>query len=185
MRYGLRKKFKRGIIVSAMVTFRCNLDCAYCSNKFVTGEMPKSNEMTLDGWIDKLERFPIKIKEVIITGGEPFLYKHTDDLITYLTNKGIMVAIFSNLLIRRNITYRGDLLRIEASNHLGVNQKKFYDNLDYYRSMVRVDYKKFEENKVSRGKFETENDNDCLDNPRFIIAPNGRIYINKREMLND
>lgn len=186
MRYGLAKRLKRGITVSAMLTFRCNLDCSYCSNKFVTGKMPSSKEMSLIEWIEIFDRFPVKIREVIITGGEPFLYKHIDELILYLVGRNIHVAVFSNLLVKRQLSYTGDLLRIAASHHENVSKEKFNKGLEYYRSQgVRVDYKEYIENSFSEGKFETITDNDCLLEPRFIIAPNGHIMINKKQMLNE
>lgn len=95
-KYGILHRIKSGMIVGIMPTFRCNYKCSYCTTRF-NGNQPQANEVSLKDWIYTFDNFPNKIKEVVISGGEPTLVPYCAELINYLTDKHIQVAIFTNL----------------------------------------------------------------------------------------
>jgi MoaA/NifB/PqqE/SkfB family radical SAM enzyme len=179
--------FRRGQSISVVITLRCNLDCSYCANKFLTGKTLKSKEISYEEWVEVFETFPTKIKEVSITGGEPFLYPYINKVISYLANRKIPITVYSNLTVRKRLTYTGYLLRISAAFHSEqVTEEKFNDNLTYYRDLgIKVIYKTFKDNTLDKGEFQTKENNICLDNRRLIIGPTGRLYPTLRSLFKD
>jgi len=193
MRYGLSKLFKRGIDIGILPTYVCNLDCEHCCNKFDReGNKFKSKELTPDDWYRLISIFPVKIRELHFTGGEPFLYKDIQELTLKLLSLGIHISLFSNLLIRRDMSkIKSDKFRIEATLHNEEDSDKFYSNVDYYRQWVRVDIDLWGDKLIERNRFDKvkyrpklkEKDSTvCLDMKRFKITPDGRIWPNDREI---
>ena len=192
MRYGVRKLFRRGIDVGILPTYRCNLDCSYCSNKFGReGDKFDSTEISPDDWYRILSRFPVRIKELHITGGEPFLYVPIQELILKLLPLGFNISLVSNLLVWRDLSkVKSDRFRIEATLHNPKQEHIFYRNVKLFREFVRVDVDLFGETRVKRNKdgvatkmkMGEEDSYKCLDMKRFKITPDGRIWPNDREI---
>lgn len=142
-RYGKLKKLKRGITITIMITHKCNLHCNYCSLKIPNGEMLllKYKDMTFQKLMDIINDFPLKIREVTISGGEPALNKDFPKMINWILNKGIFVTIYSNLtridpyfLIQQN--YK---LRIQSTYHVNYNRDKFIENYYKIKKYHRID----------------------------------------------
>jgi len=195
MRYGLSKLFKRGITIGMLPTYKCNLDCEYCSNKFGrAGNKFDSLEITPDDWYRLLSSFPVKIRELHITGGEPFIYKEIEDLILKMLSLGFHVSLNSNLLIKKNLSMvKSDRFRIEATLHDLKHTVKFHSNVAYYRQWVRVDIDIFGDTKLKGNKRDKDGvaikakmgENEayvCLDMKRFKFTPDGRLWTNDREI---
>ena len=192
MRYGMSKLFRRGIDIGILPTYRCNLDCEYCSNKFGReGNKFDSVEMSPDDWFRILSRFPVRIKELHITGGEPFLYPDIQELILKLLPLGFNISLVSNLLIKRYLSrVKSDRFRIEATLHNPEQADRFYENVKHYRQWVRVDIDLFSSRRRKRDmngvavkmKMGEEDSYKCLDMKRFKITPDGRIWPNDREI---
>jgi organic radical activating enzyme len=94
--YKLFLLLNNGISLSLAINWKCNMNCDYCINTLVAGKL-HNKTTTLNKWIKYIEEFPIKIKQVSITGGEPTLYKDVDKLVNYLLSKQINVVMYSNL----------------------------------------------------------------------------------------
>lgn len=94
----LKNLFKPGITLGITLSYDCNLNCPYCTNKNGGNVFPKSNEQYLTFWKDFISTFPIKVNEVIITGGEPLRIGYSIELIKWLLNKGYFVSLYSNLI---------------------------------------------------------------------------------------
>ena len=95
---GVRGRFA-GTNLTIFVTWRCNLPCSYCSLLATApNTRPVSEfELTADEWIDRVRGFPVRLRDIYITGGEPSLYKDTPKLINGLLALGYHVLVFSNL----------------------------------------------------------------------------------------
>ncbi len=123
--YYLGVRLKRGVTVSIIITNRCNLTCEYC----IVKGMIKHPDMTFDFMRDIIRKFPVKIKEVYITGGEPTLNRELETMVNWLTSEGIYVALFTNLT-RSQIFNRSLRLRIKgayySSQTSGINVSKRY-----------------------------------------------------------
>ncbi len=70
--YAIRKRFKRGITLTIALTWKCNLMCPKCALA-CDGEMPKDTSESID-WTEYIKSFPVKIREIYLTRGEPHLY---------------------------------------------------------------------------------------------------------------
>lgn len=81
------------------ITERCNLDCKHC---YITNKNPMDMEF------NKLKKiindfYELQGIRLILTGGEPFIFKHLKDLLVYLKNIPLQKVLLSNgTLIRQN-----------------------------------------------------------------------------------
>ncbi len=77
-------------------TLRCNLQCPYCSN-FLNEKYTKHvyHELTKDDWLKIIEKVN---RDVIITGGEPFLFPHLEELIQAIPSR-LHVSIYTNMTL--------------------------------------------------------------------------------------
>ena len=99
MRYGLAKKFKRGIRLKIYPAFKCSLACDYCGNDLQIGLDPQNTKRNLsaDEWFDLISNFPITTKEIVLTGGEPSIWRGFSELVNKLLDNGYFVMILTNL----------------------------------------------------------------------------------------
>lgn len=81
------------------LTYKCNLDCIYCYNKKIRSSY--IDELSLEEWYSILDKILPCASKIILTGGEPFLYKHIREIILYIKkyNKCINIEIISNCMI--------------------------------------------------------------------------------------
>jgi MoaA/NifB/PqqE/SkfB family radical SAM enzyme len=110
---------RRGALLKILINYDCNLDCPYCNLKLVTGARPRCQTSSIDQWLEFIDRFPVRIKEVTIEGGEPTLYPKVENLVNALLKRGLHVRFYTNLMdidsleeVRRSCRFR-----IIASNH--------------------------------------------------------------------
>ncbi len=196
MRYGITKKFKRGITIGMLPTYKCNLDCVHCSNKYGReGNKFDSAEIAPADWYRLISRFPVKIRELHITGGEPFLYPQIQDLIIILLPLGFHISLNSNLLLKVPLDkVKSDRFRIEATLHepryFPSRAKRFWENRSYYQQWVRVDVDIFADKNTRRNtrtgmkfkKLMSPKNPVCLDMKRFKFTPDGRLWTHDREI---
>ena len=78
--------------VQIHITDQCNLDCKYCYAKNHLGDPLLLKE------IIKLihDCKKLKVHEIQLVGGEPFLYKHIKVLIEYASKLNLIIRIFTN-----------------------------------------------------------------------------------------
>lgn len=89
-------------IIQISLTYRCNLKCKMCS---ITNLLPKDDELStrqILHIIDEARNY--KIKEVLLTGGEPFLRDDIFEICRYSSEQGLRSIITTNgMLIDNNI----------------------------------------------------------------------------------
>lgn len=184
IKYGKRKLFKRGITVSATLLNRCNLSCDYCSLKNFGDVRPQDPELkTAEQWIKFIETFPIKIREVYITGGEPSLFKGIDYLCNYLIDEGYFVTVFSNLTSPARIfnnVKKSARFKISATYHSRAASSMIFNSVYMYLSNKhRIDVSEIGtdvfpySNKIPFTTIENEQNKGIL-----RIAPDFSIYTN-------
>lgn len=181
-RYGLLYRLNRGVSISISLTFRCNYKCHYCTMQ-IGGPMGKVKELTLDQWIDIIDRFPLKIKEVFISGGEPMLMPYTVDLINELVKRKILVCLFTNLItgnlfdIRRSPYFRINTTFHPQSHH-SIKFLARYNELKrrgYQLTVDEVDTHTFRHYSVVKPMLTTV-DELKEDNTRLRFAPDGTLH---------
>lgn len=92
-------EYKEPSIYYLHLTYKCNLDCIYCYNKKIrSGYM---DELSLEEWYSIVNKILPYTSKIILTGGEPFLYKHIKEIVMYIKNhnKAINIEIISNCMI--------------------------------------------------------------------------------------
>jgi len=93
--------FNIGITIKIKITLKCNLHCSYCCITIADGHRAKYEELTVDEWVKVVENFPLKVRKVILIGGEPFYRNDAPELVNRLTAKHIIVKAESNGLYNR------------------------------------------------------------------------------------
>lgn len=86
-------------VIYLSLTNECNLRCKHCS---AAKENDKNEELSIDSWKKILHQvIELKPKVIEITGGEPLLYEHFNELISYLRSiyKGCISLSTNALLI--------------------------------------------------------------------------------------
>jgi len=81
------------------LTYKCNLNCVYCYNKNIRSEY--MGETSLEEWYSILNKILPYTTKVVLTGGEPFLYHHIQDIVAYIKNydEAINIEIISNCMV--------------------------------------------------------------------------------------
>jgi len=95
----ISKIIKPGVLIQISLTFRCMLNCTYCCQAFLLGNRPKVKETNFLGWVRWFKRFPYKIKEIYVSGGEPTLHPDFVKIVSYLLSQGYFVKVFTNLML--------------------------------------------------------------------------------------
>jgi organic radical activating enzyme len=140
--------FKKGVTISCSLTFRCNLNCSYCTLG-CSGKRVKSPESTLKEWKERIETFPIKIKEVYVTGGEPALIDWMPEFVNWLLDRGIFVTLYTNLSVKKTVNeelglYRRLLANIQKSNRFQI-LSTFHNTADagFYEATYFIEKRSF------------------------------------------
>ena len=186
LRYGLLRRFRRGVRLSIALTYRCNLNCSYCSTKIATGKTPTAKEVSWHELVSFVSRFPYPIREIRLTGGAPELHKYFVGFVNWLLDKGYFVQVITNLLFydKLNKLKRTPRLMFCATYHheMGVIEKiEWFANYgrlkENYRIIVdEIDYQVLPS--ISRLKpFLTKEVMKSNDN-MLRVGPDLEIYLN-------
>lgn len=74
---------------------RCNYDCSYCPAAIHDNESPHTDLEILKRTVDKLATLPKPVR-LSLTGGEPCVHPHIEQLIAYIKQKNIWLSITTN-----------------------------------------------------------------------------------------
>ncbi len=91
------------IFLYIMLTNRCNLNCIYCLTQCHKRD---SNDMPLDKLIKIVnEAYDLGTRFVSLQGGEPLLRKDIDEIVHYISNKGMTIELVTNaFFLKKNIS---------------------------------------------------------------------------------
>lgn len=117
--------------ISAFLTFRCNLSCKYCLNAFEDDFSRKREELSVNQWVEALNRFETNIP-ITFTGGEPFVHKDFINIIKNLKPE-LGIDILTNLYSNSD-SYSKNLERFVSE----INPKRINRNIPYPN--IRVSY---------------------------------------------
>jgi MoaA/NifB/PqqE/SkfB family radical SAM enzyme len=94
------------------VTWRCNLACGYCDR-----HTPLPHEMTRDEMFQALGEFhDLGMRQTHLDGGEPLMHRHIDELVAWLTRRGVAVSMHTNgAFVPRKIDTVRKLARVKIS----------------------------------------------------------------------
>jgi len=86
-----------GKVSSILFTYGCNLECPFCHNpELVIYPLDRSIEIKGNKVFDYLEGRQGLIDAVVITGGEPLIYKDIEGFIEKIKKMGFLVKLDSN-----------------------------------------------------------------------------------------
>jgi radical SAM protein with 4Fe4S-binding SPASM domain len=84
------------VLYALELTPDCNSHCAGCYNVFASERTSRLDVLSLHDWRLILERIRPHAHLIKLTGGEPTLYPHLDELIALLDDLGIAFSMFTN-----------------------------------------------------------------------------------------
>jgi MoaA/NifB/PqqE/SkfB family radical SAM enzyme len=87
--------------VSYEITNLCNLKCQHCCNKSTSTEYQGLSKDTIFSLIDELKS--INVNSIYMSGGEPTLYPHFSDIVTYIHKNSIDLALATNATEINNV----------------------------------------------------------------------------------
>lgn len=173
------------------VCYTCPLQCEYCKAELAGKGTPKVLTKKPDEWIAWLTRFPAKnIQQVVISGGEPSIYKGLHVLINWLLEQRIMVTLATNLWNPDEILKIKQSRRLEiwASYHETDNLLRFDDAykklIPYYQISVREYKTKLLPYSQTFEVFENLLHWGC-NIQEFCVSPDHRIYPSCNEHYSD
>jgi organic radical activating enzyme len=180
----MMKRFKKGIKVGINLSWWCNLQCSYCPTKKQYTQNSGDME-SIEYWKDWISTFPIKIREVALSGGEPTLVPYFDELANWLLKEGYYVLILTNLtthipLMKIQPSRR---LRIVATFHECYSKIKFLKNYEIVSKVHRVDVIEIEKEELSFSKKKALSNEERAKRIEYLrSAPNGATYRNCFEL---
>ena len=174
--YGKTLRFKRGITLQISLLYPCNLACEYCTLDMPTGKRPISKQSTLEDWKFYIKNFPVKIKEVFVSGGEPTMIKWLPELLEWLLAEKYHVTVFTNLFNPKMLKVKPNFrYQIIATYHHSDNQERFdkaYKELEGYR----VDVQEIGSKKLPYSKVIPFTNNEELQSKLFRVSPDLQLY---------
>jgi len=185
--YGVLKRLRQGVRIYIYPTLRCNLKCKYCVNLFYNGERPTSSEISWMEWMRIISDFPVFVREVVLSGGEPMLYSQYTELANAIVSSGRFLTVYTNLMLKKGLSVEPSVrIRLDASFHESVDSNLFLNNLQEYRKKFRVDTNEIEKNEIRgsvvKRKLQTKKDiKSCLERRKFCFSPDGRLCLSLGE----
>ncbi len=115
----IQRAVAEGRLLSMEIEFSriCNFRCSYC---YVPTKSQLNNELTRQEIKDViLQAKELGAGKIIILGGEPSIYPHIQEMITFLSGQGLAIEMFTN-----GTGIDADLARVLAENRVRVALKR-------------------------------------------------------------
>ena len=165
-------------------TMKCNLHCSYCCVELEIKKRPEFKEVGYKEWLEYVDRIPFRLGVINISGGEPFLYPEIIPLVHGLLDRGHLVRIPSNLLLRKGLEIgKTNRCMILATYH-GVDPDLFIENSKLYKKIMRVSIREFDLTyQTIPGSKLKRMENENTRNDRIItVSPDLRWFFSCHEM---
>jgi len=143
---------------------------------------------------DIISDFPVKVRKIVLSGGEPSLYYDYTKLTNELLKRGYFVTVFSNLATKKGLqVIKHSNIRICATHHQECSRDTWDENLKLYRLKYRVDVDLFPDDDIKTSNSHVKAINTmgmtgsqiCFYEKAFGFSPEGKLYPRKFELLKD
>lgn len=91
----LRQSISIPIKYTLFLTEQCNLDCEMCTQKNVK-KFDEKHEMPVNIWMKLIDETFWTYPTYTLFGGEPLMYSHFRDLLSYIASKGCKAEVVTN-----------------------------------------------------------------------------------------
>ena len=110
-----------GKVSSVLFTYGCNLRCPFCHNpELVIHPLGKDVKLKEDEVLDYLQERKGLIDAVVITGGEPLIYKDIDLFIEKIKKMGFLVKLDTNGFFPKELK---ELLKKDLLDYIAMDVK--------------------------------------------------------------
>ena len=185
LNYGMLKRMKRGVTLGLVMTFDCNLNCKHCIQKEGRSHRPiVKDNLTIEQWLVFIDRFPLPVREVWVSGGESALIKDVAYFINTLLIRKINVTVYTNGIdIQPFFNIKPSTrLRFYMTYH-----KKIEDNINIMRAAgFRVDVTGFSDSEIIdlSKQHRTDTMGATYIKPGVIrVGPDGLMFTNCADMV--
>ncbi len=120
-RIGIQRLIKRGIRITIIPSYTCNYSCSYCGRNMDGNSPVTPKPKSLEEWkryltdLDKTFKLDgSKIKEIVMTGGEPTLLPYFVELCDWITERWL-------LMVYTNLALIGRLCRLKQTPRLMIH----------------------------------------------------------------
>ncbi|MFR9211673.1 MAG: radical SAM protein [Intestinibacter bartlettii] len=115
------------ISIDIRITAKCNLTCDFCF-----GSNCKSNVLEFNKLIFLLKKFKVQgVRYLVVTGGEPFTYKHIYEFLEYAKSLGFMIVLSTNGLLINDVSKLDNIdilsLPLDGENYKSLKKNEEYD----------------------------------------------------------
>jgi len=180
------KRLKRGIRLYVFLSFKCNFDCAYCVAKIPNKQYPAyEGERTFEEWKEFISTFPVKVKELRITGGEPFENDVTVPLANWAVSEGYFVIIETNLSVNMYKIWQltnTKKVQLYVTYHRGqIDKDEWLLNYNFIKRILpkcTIIANSFAKKEFSSAVVKDWVEPDTMRVPKFIIGPDLQIFRN-------
>lgn len=136
-----------GKVSSVIFLGGCNFRCPFCQNyPLVLGEVPDYPFSSIEAFLEENGDF---IDGVVITGGEPTMYRHIGELCYFLKERGFEIKLDTNgstdfdysIVDYIAMDVKAPIGRYELAAGLMVNTDTLKNNIDRIRAMKAYEFR--------------------------------------------
>ena len=163
-------------------TMRCNLGCFYCVVNIAHGGRPPIyDECSPEFWVDMIKDTSKKM--LVISGGEPGIYKGLAKIVNAAIEKKMLIRIFTNLSTINEFLSIKDSWRVIylATYHYLGGYCKFMDNYDILSKRFHIAVREIEARRLPFSKV-VEMATEQTDRYQLIYAPDGRLFTSCKDL---
>ncbi len=162
-------------VIDLLINSECNLNCQFC---FGPKPQKRVSFKELKDLIEKLAR--LGVKNVIISGGEPLLYKNIEELLCYCKKNNLKIVLSTNgiSLAKRldavlpHIDWLNLPMEASSSNLHCQLRPGFPDHLGYVIKLIKVARKKYPRVKIKIGTVVTKRNFNGLEKIAKLMVEN-------------
>ncbi|MGL5749435.1 MAG: radical SAM protein [Paraclostridium sp.] len=137
------------------VTQGCNLKCLHCYEGDI--HVPSKNVMSINEWKNIVDQLvEVDVKNVVVIGGEPCVYKGTKELLLYLSKTDINVTLFTNATLIDE-----ELRQIVIDNDINIKVSLYGHNAKIHDAITKKE-----------GSFDS-----LISNVKYFVENNVKIHI--------
>ena len=146
-----------------------------------------SESKTAKEWLKYVKTFPVRVREVVLSCGEPSIWPEIVELADSLLDEKYFVMIYTNLMNTRLLNIQPNRrLRILATYHQSYNQKQFEKHLTALRKLHRVDVDEIDNGVLEGSHVKNWSIRENLQIPLWKslrVGPDGLVYTNTYDSI--
>lgn len=141
--------------VGINLTDTCNLSCMHCSRKEL---LNSSKHNFISNWREIVDKLSDNgVIQIFLTGGEPFLHPDILDMIQYIKERKIYIAILTNgLLLTENMLNKLESMLIDDFDYIQISVDGITNTYEFMRKGAKFNQLEHRLNLISNYSIKTQ-----------------------------